>query len=268
MMADERAVPDLLLERYRLKELPADELRALERRLEKDPDLRERLRRLDDSDAEIRRRCPPEWLASQVRAATKQQRPEWRPHAVWRVHWLPAALVVGAALVLVLAPATFAPGPDSAFQPAPADGVRLKGLEPGLILFRRTAEGSEELADGAPARAGDLIRVGYRAAGSAYGAIVSIDGRGAVTRHLPVSGELAEKLEAGAVVLLDHAYQLDDAPRWERFYFVTSDARFTLAPVLEAARREAVRPDGDARGLLKLEPALHQSVISLGKETQ
>ena len=40
-------------------------------------------------------------------------------------------------------------------------------------------------------------------------------------------------------MLLDQAYELDDAPRWERFYFVTGDTPFAVAPIVDAARRAA-----------------------------
>jgi len=69
--------------------------------------------------------------------------------------------------------------------------------------------------------------------------IVSIDGRGSVTVHLPVHGDQAAALASGDTVLLDHAYQLDDAPRFERFHFVTAQAPFAVATVVDAARRAA-----------------------------
>ena len=49
-----------------------------------------------------------------------------------------------------------------------------------------------------------------------YGAIISVDGRGAFTQHLPLKGEFAVPLVARDT--LDFAYELDDAPHWERFY--------------------------------------------------
>jgi hypothetical protein len=126
---------------------------------------------------------------------------------------------------------------------------------PALALYRRTAAGSESLADGSVARAGDLVRVGYRSAGHAYGVIFSIDGRGHVTMHLPPAGGRAAPLGRETTVLLDTAYELDDAPLWERFYFVASDAPFGVAPVVDAVRRAAALPKG-----------LEQSTISLQKE--
>ena len=66
---------------------------------------------------------------------------------------------------------------------------RIKGLRPALTIYRRTAAGTETLADGSVARPGDLLRVGYTARGTAYGVILSIDGARSVTLHLPPEGD-------------------------------------------------------------------------------
>jgi hypothetical protein len=148
----------------------------------------------------------------------------------------------------------------------PADEERIKGLQPSLSLFRRVGNGSETLADGAVAHPGDLIRIGYRAAGRAYGVILSIDGRRHVTMHLPPDGEAAASLGSDSTVLLDYSYELDDAPRWERFYFVTSEQPFAIAPVLAAAKRVAA--DGAETAALALPPGLEQATFSLLKESK
>ncbi len=146
--------------------------------------------------------------------------------------------------------------------------MRLKGLRPALTLFRKTSEGSETLADGDAARAGDLIRIGYRSLGRRYGVIVSLDGRGGLSRHLPQSGAAAAPLQARGVVLLGHAYQLDDAPAWERFFFVTANAPFAVGTVEEAARKAASGRTvaGQAPADLPLPSALEQSTFLLTKE--
>jgi hypothetical protein len=48
-------------------------------------------------------------------------------------------------------------------------------------------------------------------------------------------------------VPLPHAYRLDDAPAFERFFLVTSAAPFDAAQAVEAARRlaRAPRPERD-----------------------
>ncbi len=262
MMAKEDAsgVPELILERYRLGELPAAEAKPLEQRLREDHVLRGRLQDLEASDRDLRRRYPPEWLAARIRSRLPQALERAGVKPAWsRRLALPAALA-SAAVLLMLTPRVFAPPP---LQP----GVRLKGLQPGLTLFRKTAEGSEPLGDGGLARAGDLIRVGYRAAGRSYGAIVSIDGRGTVTVHLPRQGEQAAVLSPAGEVLLDQAYELDDAPNGERFYFITSHTPFELAPLLKAARGAAAGGGGPLLDRLPLPSGLDQSTFSLAKGT-
>ena len=159
-----------------------------------------------------------------------------------------------------------APSPPSAATSV-TDGDRIKGPAAALSLYRRTAGGSETLADGAIARPGDLVCVGYRSAGPGFGVILSIDDRGIVTMHLPAAGDRAAPLNRGATVLLDAAYELDDAPGWERFYFITGETAFIIAPVADAARRAA----GDHRSApaaLALPHGLEQSTFSLQKEAR
>jgi anti-sigma factor RsiW len=266
---EENRVPDLILERYLLGELPKGESESVARRLSDDGDLGHRLEALEESDQEIRRRYPPGWLAGRVRARLASA-PRGRPaKTASRSRWgLFAALASAATVLMVLVPRAFGPHP-SALGPEATSGaeadVRIKGLRPGLTLFRRTPAGSEALADGAVAYPGDLVRVGYRAAGRSYGVIVSIDGRGTVTVHLPERGEGAAALGSGKGILLDHAYELDDAPRWERFYLVTSESPFDVAPVVEAARRAAMGASGVPPGPLALPSRLEQMSFSLSK---
>jgi len=79
-------------------------------------------------------------------------------------------------------------------SPGDGPGDRVKGLESDAPALPQDARGSEPLKDGAAARAGDLIRIGYRAAGERWGVIVSVDGRGVVTQHLPRDGAQAARL--------------------------------------------------------------------------
>jgi hypothetical protein len=270
-----RGVPDLVLERYRLGELPPAETEALERRLEVELDLATCLAALDRSDGEIRRLYPPAWLAEQIRLRRKMEpeRPA-RPARAWRLPWpVPTALAAAATLALILVPRLLSPPslePVAGGRPAPSavavgSGDRIKGLQPSLVLFRKTDSGGEALADGAVARAGDVVRVGYRAAGGTHGVILSVDGRGVVTVHLPASGSEAAPLRSGETELLDRAYELDDAPRFERFYLVTADRAFEVEPVVEAARRAALAPVPDQ---LTLPAPLEQTSFLLRKGGQ
>lgn len=244
-----RNIPDLVLERYRLNELPETSARAVEQMLAADPALRARLDALDTSDADIRARYAPLITIHDRRAPSRR--------LVLRA--LAAVSVAATALLVFFA------------VPRPAansgDGDRIKGTaatRPALAIYRRTPSGSERLADGDIVRPGDLLRVGYTSAGRAYGVILSIDGRGALTMHLPPNGAEAVSLAQGAATtLLDRSYELDDAPKVERFYFITSTRPFQVAPILAAARAAQGAPD-----TLSLAPGLEQVTFAIQKEAR
>ena len=256
-------VPDLVLERYRLGELPPADTDRVERLLSADAALRQRLEALERSDEEIARQYPARWLARQVRARAASRE---HGHSRWP---LPLG-IAAAAIVLVFAMPRAWPGqPRNGDTSATAgDRDRIKGLEPALTVYRRTASGSETLADGSVARTGDLLRVGYIAAGRGYGVILSIDGRGVVTRHLPPDGDRAAALGRGGATLLDRSYELDDAPGWERFYFITGDTPFAVAPLVDAAKTAASAGAGRIPSSLPIARELSQSVFSLQKEVK
>jgi len=263
-------VPDLVLEQFRLGELTSDEATRLARRVEDDPGLKERMAALDHSDVEIRRRYPPEWLAARVseRLAARLFRPVG-PRAI-RLRRTPmlAALAAVALIVLVLDTRLAEPPLPSRGAPAETASDRVKGLKPGLALFRRTSDGSEPLVDGASVRTGDLVRVGYHAAGRSFGVILSLDGRGVVSVHLPKAGDRAAALGRDGLVLLDFAYELDDAPRWEAFYFVTGETPFDVDGVVSAARSAASSARGETPPVLGLPAGLEQSRFVLKKEAR
>jgi hypothetical protein len=68
-------------------------------------------------------------------------------------------------------------------------------------------------------------------------------------------------------VLLDFSYELDDAPRWERFYLVTGARPFDLEPVRRAALGVATAGSEAVPPPLPLAADLEQSVFSLSKES-
>jgi len=250
-----RKVPDVVLERYRLKELPENSARAVEAMLAADPELQARLDALEISDDEIHRQYR--------NRITLHDKPAPSPRTMLR--FAVAAFVVAAAsIVLILALPRTLTSPAGDVSTERAKG--LVGSRPSLSIYRRTAAGSERLADGDLVHAGDLLRVGYASGGRPFGLILSIDGRGAVTMHLPPAGDRAVALEPGRNILLDAAYELDDAPRIERFYFVTGNDAFAAGPVMQAARRVAGERGGTLPPALSLPAGLDQVTFAIQKE--
>ena len=87
---------------------------------------------------------------------------------------------------------------------------------------------------------------------------------GAADRGARVQAAVLASAIAGTVV---HplALELDDAPRWERFYFVTGDAPFETAPVVGAASQIDIEKTVDQPEKLDLPEDLDQFVVSLEK---
>jgi hypothetical protein len=252
-------VPDLWLERLRLGELAPADARALEDRLRHDPEARARLEAIDRDDREQRAARLPHRIATAARQRIAARGPDvHRPRVrTLTVAAAGAACLLAVAAVIVRSPQLPGTSPDD------GDGDRLKGTGPAIVAFRKAGDTSAPLRDGDTARERDVIRLGYQSAGRAFGAIVSIDGRGVVTQHLPVSGTTAVRLAASGVALLDAAYELDDAPRFERFCLVTSDRPFDVGVVLDAARTAARGTDAPLSV-----PRLDVTCLTLRKDRQ
>lgn len=233
-MTMQQGVPDWKLERFRLGELSEEEMAVIQKALDNDPNLRARIETLDGLDREIRASYPTEWMAQQI-----ARQLENRDASNVSRGWFGPSLVLAAAALLGIVIVIGLPGSDIAppvWDREGMDGIRLKGVGPGLLLYRKKASEVEQLADSNIVQAGDLIQIFYRAAGKPFGAIVSVDGRGTVTQHLPASGTKAVLLTQGNPVALDYSYELDDAPKWERFYFLTASESFDLNTVTKVAK--------------------------------
>lgn len=219
-------ISDYKLERYLLGELPSNELDSIRRRAEDDLGVRKRLEALEQSNRELSEKYHSAWMSRRIQL--KMEGPvvdEKRRFAAIQSWAVPVA--VAAMLMVVVLPTLF--GPD--------EETRVKGLEPQLKLFRKTGTGSERLEDGSLAGEGDLVQIVYIAAGERYGVVISSDGWGTMTLHLPLEGKHAVELQQEGPDNLDFSYELDDAPRWERFYFITADIPFDIAVARMAIRR-------------------------------
>jgi hypothetical protein len=252
-------VPDILIEQLLLGELP--EARA--RLLRQDPQVLARMAELEASNREILERYPPGVMARRIgwrlekerEASARPARQRWSlPRLAPAAGFAVLLLAAGAVLV------TVAPWRER------TELTRLKGARPHLVIYRKTDGGAEALTAGSGIHAGDVLQIGYVAAARRYGVIFSIDGRGVLTLHFPASPGSASLLSDGGQTMLDYAYQLDDAPGFERFFLVTSDRAPPVAEVLAAGRRLAADPRQARRASLGLPAGLEQWSVLLEKK--
>ena len=155
--------------------------------------------------------------------------------------------------------------PRSASDPSDPEYIGAKGAT-HLYAYRAAAPGTRpvKLGQAGRVRPHDVLQLAYTAGEARYGAVLSVDGSGVVTVHLPFNAAEAVPLAGTGETNLPQAYELDDAPGFERFFLVTAPRPFTLSPVLDAVR--ALAKDGDARRKsLSLAPGLSQESLLLEK---
>jgi hypothetical protein len=258
-----KKIDDRVLERYLLNELPGDRMKEITKILESDALLKERLDALKESNRSILRDYPAETVAPRIldRVRTETARAEYadskKERPLWQKRLFFASPALAAALVLIFLVSPFKidhPGIDP--KPPVQDGTRIKGT-PGaaldLLVFRETGGKIEQLEAGMNAKAGDRLQLAYTAPKDTYGVILSIDGNGVVTLHFPDKAGQSTKLENGNKINLKNSYELDDAPGFERFFFLTSSRPLDVKKAMQAARNLARRPGHAKTGTI--EPA-------------
>jgi hypothetical protein len=219
---------------------------------------------LEREDQEILGALPAAQVAREVaRRAAGSPAPARRRPARRALLSAAAACAAAAGLFVVLSRT----GGDRDREPPPGEEVtRAKGTS-RLLLHRKRGETIEPLErTGATAMAGDRNQISYLPGGARHGAILSLDGAGLVTLHFPPAETASTRLASDGPVPLPHSYQLDDAPAFERFFFVTAAGPFDVKAVAAAARRLARDPARAAEANLPLPPHMSQQSFLLHKQ--
>lgn len=222
------------LERLALGEASDAERRSLETQATaRGKSLEELLAGIRESNEEIRAKYPSDMMAARVKSQINaQSRPADRARSgAASKRWFAGLGVLGSvgvvAFLFVNLPTTASMRttdsmPATGETTTATETVRIKGAGAKLIVWRKSSDEVERLESGAVAHTGDVLQLEYNAAGASYGVIGSLDGRGSFTLHYPANSAATTRLKSG-VTPLGFAYQLDDAPAFERFFFVTAD---------------------------------------------
>ncbi len=105
--------------------------------------------------------------------------------------------------------------------------TRIKGLDARMEVWKKTSAGIVQLNDLDSVGEGDEIQLRYAVPEKCFGLLFSMDGNGALTLHMG-DGVKAIELAPGKMNSLPFAYKLDDAPYFEKFFFVTSPKEFAV----------------------------------------
>ena len=243
------SVSEFMLERYKLEELSHEDQRIIREALVTDADLRARLKKLDESDRELRQQYPV--LPVDVTALFKPGFLEQHStSAKIRIALIAAAIALCIALPVLFftrSGSKLKPGAGIPVASAPNDipAVRAKGQTlTGSELFIYVKEEHDIILHNQTAlEEGNTIQLAYTtpAGTDYYGVIFSIDGRSVVTTHYPYRKEQSSLLVSGKRTYLNEAYILDDAPDYEIFVFLVSAEPLNTELVLKDAQWIAQR---------------------------
>ena len=245
-------ISNFMLERYRLGELLPEDMKALEEALANDENVRSRLIILDESDRELRKRYPAEFLKLESSLPAKIRLQLMGKRLFARAARLPGFGKIAAAILLCFAlPLVYylrfynrTEAYSGAIAESPAE--RAKGAALSQVELSVFLKGDSEilLNDQAVVGEGNTVQLAYTApAGDRYGVIFSIDGRSEVTMHYPYRKGQSSLLVSGKRTFLSEAYTLDDAPFYEVFVMLVSEKPLNAEAVLLEAQSIAKTED-------------------------
>jgi hypothetical protein len=258
------------LERYLLGELPRRRMDEIKRIMETDSELGEELTALKRSNEEILKQFPLETIVPQIKAHVETGQEDKATQPVLFKRLLYVSPVFAAALV-VLFIVFQNPGGRTTQDIPGLQGTRIKGFEtndvskPHILVHRKAKDTIELLESGDSASAGDLLQIAYVSVGAPYGVILSIDGRGVVTLHYPESEDKEPILDQNKKTPLASSYELDDAPNFERFFFITSKSKIDVQAILNSAEVWAEHLETSEREDLDLPDSLSQYSLLVKK---
>lgn len=231
-MTSVNKISDFKLERYLLGDLPEGEMQALREREACDEIFAARVKQLREEGKSFLAENPFSTIENKLENA---ERSEILPNRSFNTLWLKvaAALVIAlgvfSAVVLNRNVTTYE-GSGTSMEVALADtddGTRIKGMSASLEVWKKTGDSAVQMVNLGDAFEGDEIQLRYRVPQKCFGMLFSMDGNGTITMHMG-EGDKAIELEPGKMTTLPFAYKLDNAPKFEKFFLLTSEKAFEI----------------------------------------
>ncbi len=225
-------IPDWKLERYLTGDLPESDMREIREMEATDEIFANRVKMLREDSKAILRKLPYDRLAERLDSLPGHGiYGNGKPtgFAIVKIA-AAAALVLAVMMVAVLNQRSLSEQNTQLMEVAMADqddGVRIKGLSARMEVWKKTGDSAVQMENLGEAREGDEIQLRYAVAEKCYGLLFSMDGNGTITMHMG-EGNKAIGLEPGKMTTLPFAYKLDNAPKFEKFFFLTSKDEFEL----------------------------------------
>lgn len=218
-------IPDWKLERFLIGDLPNKEMQEIQTLEKKDTFLKRRLQELRENNKAVLDQLPFSELIEKLPETKKQREFNFAKLATAAILILAAALSVSL-ITFILERSADEPAMGK-LQVALNSENRIKGFDARIEIWKKTEAGIVQLENFDEVKEGDEIQVRYSVPKKCFGILFSMDGNGNLTQHMG-NAEKAIALLPGKMNSLPFAYKLDNAPHFEKFFFVTSESEFSV----------------------------------------
>lgn len=235
-------IPDWKLERYLTGDLPESDMREIREMEAADEIFANRVKMLREDSKAILRKLPYDRLAERLDSIPGRSVSDNGKSVNFGIVKFAAAAALVLAVVTVAlfsqrsisqdGGTVLANRADGAQTMEVAmvdqnDDVRIKGLSARMEVWKKTGDSAVQMENLGEASEGDEIQLRYAVAEKCFGLLFSMDGNGTITMHMGHENRAVE-LEPGKMTTLPFAYKLDNAPKFEKFFFLTSKNEFEL----------------------------------------
>ncbi len=255
-------IPDLMLEKYLLKELSINECNEIEKILKTNVKEQLRFEELKKSNDEILERFPSRKMSSEIKKRYERELESSGTKFIREKKFkFTHALGALAFLIILIFPIKMYISDKSDIEI-----TREKGLNPHILVYRKKSGNVELLRKDSVAKEGDLIQISYIAANHKYGTILSVDGNKNITLHFPADTNDDQKLEQKKEAFLKHSYELDNAPKIEKFYFFSSNKKLNIKDIKKSIQDLIKNSNNISNIKIKLSPDIKTSTFTLKKK--
>lgn len=237
-------IPDWKLEKYLTGDLPAEEMREIRDMEATDEIFAGRVKMMREDNAAILKKLPFEKLSEKMDAMSARAGAS-KNGAGNVVNFRLVKFAAAAALVLAVVSVALFSQRELTVPAVEGNGAqvmdvamvtevensmgdtRIKGLDARMEVWKKNGDSAVQMSNLDEAREGDEIQLRYSVPEKCFGLLFSMDGNGTLTMHM-AEGNKAIALEPGKMTTLPFAYKLDNAPKFEKFFFLTSRDAFEL----------------------------------------
>ncbi|MES0490243.1 MAG: hypothetical protein ABUK01_09635 [Leptospirales bacterium] len=249
-----KALSTIELERYIAGEVSPNERIKIEELLLKSDALKNQLKKLKQSNIDILQKYPPEKMAALLKQRSQRGLSRnYNEPVKFKKRKFNSGLLVPAFGLFIAGLFLYQFLPRAYYQDAtletdetfevytPTDGNRIKGVETKLLAYTRNGSHVDQLTPQSTLHEGENLQLAYFTSSPGYGVIFSVDGRGEITLHFPSTKKAEQKLQSGKNIYLEFSYELDDAPEFEKFFFLQSEKEIDTEELLKLIKKVATR---------------------------